>query len=131
MVFEILTNFGRHEVRKQSYILFVARRRRTGQLRKIRISLNYLYTDSGHRDWHAEPDRDRGYIRAPMLVKVHSFNKLRRKKISSRSQYTRLEKVARQERGRASRLAGFAASEVSSLYGLKAERRWSHGAEHG
>lgn len=106
-------------MRKQSYILFVARGE-DGQLRKIPISLNYLYVlIAGIGIGMLSLTGIAGsYTR--MLVKVHSFNKLRTEKEQLTQRYTQLEQVA-QERDVQVASLGSLASEVSSLYGLKAE----------
>src|SRR5258707_9204705 len=106
-------------LRKQSYILFVARGK-DGQLRKIPISLNYLYVlVAGIGIGMLSLTGIAGsYTR--MLVKVHRFNQLRTEKEQLTQQYTRLEQVA-QERDVQVASLGSLASEVSSLYGLKAE----------
>jgi murein DD-endopeptidase MepM/ murein hydrolase activator NlpD len=106
-------------LRKQSYILFVARGE-DGQLRKIPISLNYLYVlVAGIGIGMLSLTGIAGsYTR--MLVKVHRYNQLRTEKDQLRQQYTQLEQVA-QERDVQVASLGSLASEVSSLYGLKAE----------
>lgn len=106
-------------MRKQSYILFVARGE-DGQLRKIPISLNYLYVlVAGIGIGMLSLTGIAGsYTR--MLVKVHRYNQLRTEKDQLRQQYTQLEQVA-QERDVQVASLGSLASEVSSLYGLKAE----------
>ena len=106
-------------MRKQSYILFVARGE-DGQLRKIPISLNYLYVlIAGIAIGMLSLTGIAGsYSR--MLVKVSRFNKLRTEKEQLTQQYTQLEQVAKERDVQVASL-GSLASEVSSLYGLKAE----------
>jgi len=86
-------HFGRSSLRKQSYILFVARGK-DGQLRKIPISLNYLYVlVAGIGIGMLSLTGIAGsYTR--MLVKVHRFNQLRTEKEQLTQQYTRLEQSA-------------------------------------
>jgi len=81
-------------LRKQSYILFVARGE-DGNLRKIPISLNYLYVlVAGIAIGMLSLTGIVGsYTR--MLVKVSRFNQLRTEKEQLSQQYSKLEQVAK------------------------------------
>ena len=106
-------------MRKQSYILFVARGE-DGNLRKIPISLNYLYVlVAGIAIGMLSLTGIVGsYTR--MLVKVSRFNQLRTEKEQLTQQYSKLEQVAKERDVQVASL-GSLAGEVSSLYGLKSE----------
>jgi murein DD-endopeptidase MepM/ murein hydrolase activator NlpD len=115
----LIRQIGRR-LRKRFYILFVARGE-DGQLRKIPIPLHYIYlflagvgigllTLTGIAG---------SYTR--MLVKVAHYNQLRTEKDQIAQRYNHLEQVA-QERDVQVASLGSLASEVSSLYGLKADQ---------
>jgi murein DD-endopeptidase MepM/ murein hydrolase activator NlpD len=106
-------------LRKRFYILFVARDNE-GQLRKIPIPLHYLYVFvAGAMIGMLSITGIAGsYVR--MLSKVMRFNEVRAEREQLKTRYTRLEKVA-QDRDIQVASLGSLASEVSALYGLKAE----------
>ncbi len=106
-------------MRKRFYILFVARGE-DGQLRKIPIPLHYLYVlvAGGVIAVLSMTGIASSYTR--MLVKVSHFNQLRTEKDQLRTQYTRLEEVAKERDIQVASL-GSLAGEVSSLYGLKTD----------
>lgn len=114
-----MTN-GRHILRKRFYILFVARGD-DGQLRKIPIPLHYLYifVVGAAIGALSLTGIASSYLR--MLLKVSAFNELRTEKEELRNRYSRLEQVAKERDIQVASL-GSLASEVSSLYGLKADR---------
>jgi murein DD-endopeptidase MepM/ murein hydrolase activator NlpD len=106
-------------LRKRYYIFFVSRDSE-GQIRKIPIPVHYLYvflvgavigmlTITGIAG---------SYTR--MLSKVQQFNELRNEKEALKSRYSQLERVAREKEIQVASL-GSLASEVSTLYGLKAD----------
>jgi murein DD-endopeptidase MepM/ murein hydrolase activator NlpD len=106
-------------LRKRYYIFFVSRDTE-GQIRKIPIPVPYLYvfligavigmlTITGIAG---------SYTR--MLAKVQQFNELRTEKEALKSRYSQLERVTREKEIQVASL-GSLASEVSTLYGLKAD----------
>ena len=106
-------------MRKRYYIFFVSRDAE-GQIRKIPIPVHYLYvflvgavigmlTITGIAG---------SYTR--MLAKVQQFNELRDEKEALKSRYSQLERVTREKEIQVASL-GSLASEVSTLYGLKAD----------
>ena len=106
-------------MRKRYYIFFVSRDTE-GQIRKIPIPVHYLYvflvgavigmlTITGIAG---------SYTR--MLAKVQQFNELRTEKEALKSRYSQLERVTREKEIQVASL-GSLASEVSTLYGLKAD----------
>ena len=106
-------------MRKRYYIFFVSRDTE-GQIRKIPIPIHYLYvflvgamigmlTITGIAG---------SYTR--MLNKVQQFNELRNEKEALKNRYSQLERVAREKEIQVASL-GSLASEVSTLYGLKAD----------
>jgi murein DD-endopeptidase MepM/ murein hydrolase activator NlpD len=106
-------------LRKRYYIFFVSRDTE-GQIRKIPIPIHYLYvflvgamigmlTITGIAG---------SYTR--MLNKVQQFNELRNEKEALKNRYSQLERVAREKEIQVASL-GSLASEVSTLYGLKAD----------
>jgi murein DD-endopeptidase MepM/ murein hydrolase activator NlpD len=104
---------------KRFYILFVARGA-DGQLRKIPVPTHYLYVLAvgalvGVLGLAGLAD---SYLR--MLVKVGSYNELRAESEDLKTRYSHLEQVARERDMQVASL-GSLASEVSSLYGLKAD----------
>jgi len=104
---------------KRFYILFVARGE-DGELRKIPIPLQYLYVlVVGSAIGMLSLTGIAGsYLR--MLLKVSHYNELRTQKDALTSRYSKLEQVA-QERDVQVASLGSLASEVSTLYGLKAD----------
>ena len=103
---------------KRFYILFVARGE-DGQLRKISIPAHYLYVlvAGAAIGCLSLTGIASSYLR--MLLKVSHFNELRAQKEELKNRYTRLEEVAKERDIQVASL-GSLASEVSSLYGLKA-----------
>jgi murein DD-endopeptidase MepM/ murein hydrolase activator NlpD len=106
-------------LRKRFYILFVARDD-DGQLRKIPIPVHYLYVFvvGAAIGFLSLTGIASSYTR--MLLKVARYNQLRTEKDDLKNRYSRLEQVA-QERDIQVASLGSLASEVSALYGLKAE----------
>ena len=106
-------------MRKRFYILFVARDAE-GQLRKIPIPLHYVYVFMAGAliGMMSITGMAGSYTR--MLMKVMRFNQVRAEREQLRSRYTTLEKVAKEKDIQVASL-GSLASEVSALYGLKAE----------
>jgi murein DD-endopeptidase MepM/ murein hydrolase activator NlpD len=106
-------------LRKRFYILFVARGE-DGQLRKIPIPIHYLYVllVGGLVTVLSLTGIASTYTR--MLVKVSHFNQLRAEKEQLKTQYSRLEEVAKERDIQVASL-GSLAGEVSSLYGLKTD----------
>ncbi|HET7442609.1 MAG TPA: M23 family metallopeptidase [Terriglobales bacterium] len=106
-------------MRKRFYILFVARDD-DGQLRKIPIPVHYLYVFvvGAAIGFLSLTGIASSYAR--MLLKVSRYNELRTEKEDLKNRYSRLEQVA-QERDMQVASLGSLASEVSALYGLKAE----------
>jgi murein DD-endopeptidase MepM/ murein hydrolase activator NlpD len=106
-------------LRKRFYILFVARDAE-GQLRKIPIPLHYVYVFLAGALIGMLSITGMAGSYARMLMKVMRFNQVRAEKEQLKHRYTRLEKVA-QERDVQVASLGSLASEVSALYGLKAQ----------
>jgi murein DD-endopeptidase MepM/ murein hydrolase activator NlpD len=106
-------------LRKRFYILFVARDA-DGELRKIHIPLHYLYVfmAGAMLGMFTITGIAGSYTR--MLMKVAHFNQLRSEKEQLRTRYKELERVAREKDIQVASL-GSLASEVSTLYGLKAD----------
>jgi hypothetical protein len=104
---------------KHFYILFVARSQ-DGQLRKIPIPTRYLYVLAVGAliGVLGLTGLASSYVR--MLSKVSSYNQLRAEREDLKTRYTHLEQVARERDIQVASL-GSLASEVSSLYGLKAD----------
>jgi len=90
-----------------------------GQLRKIPIPVHYLYVllVGAAIGVLSLTGIASSYLR--MLLKVSHYNELRTQKDALKNRYSRLEEVA-QERDIQVASLGSLASEVSSLYGLKA-----------
>lgn len=106
-------------MQKRFYILFVARGD-DGQLRKISIPVHYLYlfVIGAAIGFLSLTGIASSYTR--MLLKVSEFNQLRTEKDQLKSNYSRLEQVAKERDMQVASL-GSIASEVSALYGLKAQ----------
>ena len=106
-------------MQKRFYILFVARGD-DGQLRKISIPVHYLYlfVIGAAIGFLSLTGIASSYTR--MLLKVSQFNQLRTEKDQLKSNYSRLEQVAKERDLQVASL-GSIASEVSALYGLKAQ----------
>ena len=104
-------------MQKRFYILFVARGD-DGQLRKISIPVHYLYVFvvGAAIGFLSLTGIASSYTR--MLLKVSQFNQLRTEKDQLKSNYSRLEQVAKERDLQVASL-GSIASEVSALYGLK------------
>jgi murein DD-endopeptidase MepM/ murein hydrolase activator NlpD len=104
---------------RRFYILFVARGK-DGQLRKIPISLNYLYvlTAGVAIGILSLTGIASSYMR--MLLKVSHYNELRTQKEALSNRYSKLEQEA-QERDVQVASLGSLAGEVSTLYGLKSD----------
>lgn len=106
-------------MQKRFYILFVARGD-DGQLRKISIPVHYLYVFviGAAIGFLSLTGIASSYTR--MLLKVSQFNQLRTEKDQLKTNYSRLEQVAKERDLQVASL-GSIASEVSALYGLKAQ----------
>jgi murein DD-endopeptidase MepM/ murein hydrolase activator NlpD len=106
-------------VRKRFYIFIVARDE-DGQLRKISIPVQYLYVllVGAAIGLLSLTGIASSYTR--MLQKVASYNQLRTEQTELKDRYSRLEQVAKERDIQVASL-GSLASEVSALYGLKAE----------
>jgi murein DD-endopeptidase MepM/ murein hydrolase activator NlpD len=106
-------------LQKRFYILFVARGD-DGTLRKISIPVHYLYIFAigAAIGFLSLTGIASSYTR--MLLKVSQFNQLRTEKDQLKSNYSRLEQVAKERDVQVASL-GSIASEVSALYGLKSE----------
>jgi len=104
-------------LQKRFYILFVARGD-DGQLRKISIPVHYLYVFviGAAIGFLSLTGIASSYTR--MLLKVSQFNQLRTEKDQLKSNYSRLEQVAKERDLQVASL-GSIAGEVSALYGLK------------
>lgn len=107
------------DLQKRFYILFVARGD-DGTLRKISIPVHYLYVFAigAAIGFLSLTGIASSYTR--MLLKVSQFNQLRTEKDQLKSNYSRLEQVAKERDVQVASL-GSIASEVSALYGLKSE----------
>jgi len=110
----------RKRLRKRFYVLFVARDNQ-GELRKIHIPLHYLYVLVVGIGLSALSLTGIASSYLRMLFKVSRFNELRTEKDDLKSRYTRLEQVANERDIQVASL-GSLASEVSSLYGLNADK---------
>jgi murein DD-endopeptidase MepM/ murein hydrolase activator NlpD len=106
-------------LQKRFYILFVTRDAE-GELRKIPIPLHYLYVFmvGALIGMMSITGMAGSYTR--MLSKVMRFNQLRSEKEALKNRYNQLEQVAKEKDIQVASL-GSLASEVSALYGLKAE----------
>ena len=106
-------------MQKRFYILFVARGD-DGQLRKISIPVHYLYVFviGAAIGFLSLTGIASSYTR--MLLKVSEFNQLRTEKDQLKSNYSRLEQVAKERDLQVASL-GSIAGEVSALYGLKSQ----------
>jgi murein DD-endopeptidase MepM/ murein hydrolase activator NlpD len=106
-------------LQKRFYILFVARGD-DGQLRKVSIPVHYLYVFviGAAIGFLSLTGIASSYTR--MLLKVSQFNQLRTEKDQLKTNYSRLEQVAKERDLQVASL-GSIASEVSALYGLKAQ----------
>ncbi len=106
-------------MRKRFYILFVARDAE-GQLRKIPIPLHYVqvFLAGALIGMLSITGMAGSYTR--MLMKVMRFNQVRAEKEQLKNRYNRLEKVAQDKDIQVASL-GSLASEVTALYGLKAQ----------
>jgi murein DD-endopeptidase MepM/ murein hydrolase activator NlpD len=104
---------------KRFYILFVARGA-DGQLRKIPVPTHYLYVLAVGALVGVLGLGGLAHSYLRMLVKVGSYNELRAESEDLKSRYSHLEQVARERDMQVASL-GSLASEVSSLYGLKAD----------
>jgi murein DD-endopeptidase MepM/ murein hydrolase activator NlpD len=104
-------------LQKRFYILFVARGD-DGQLRKISIPVHYLYVFvvGAAIGFLSLTGIASSYTR--MLLKVAQFNQLRTEKDQLKTDYSRLEQVAKERDLQVASL-GSLAGEVSALYGLK------------
>lgn len=106
-------------MRKRFYILFVARDAE-GQLRKIPISLHYVYVFLAGAIIGMLTITGMAGSYTRMLVKTERFNELRSEKENLRNQYSKLERVSREKDLQVASL-GSIASEVSAIYGLKSD----------
>jgi len=115
----MLQNLEESILQKRFYILFVARGD-DGQLRKISIPVHYLYVFviGAAIGFLSLTGIASSYTR--MLLKVSEFNQLRTEKDQLKSNYSRLEQVAKERDLQVASL-GSIAGEVSALYGLKAQ----------
>ena len=106
-------------MRKRFYILFVARDPE-GELRKIPIPLHHVYVFMAGAllGMLTITGMAGSYVR--MLTKVTRFNQLRSEKEALKSRYTELEEASKEKDIQVASL-GSIASEVSAIYGLKAE----------
>jgi len=106
-------------LRKRFYILFVARDPE-GELRKIPIPLHHVYVFMAGAllGMLTITGMAGSYVR--MLTKVTRFNQLRSEKEALKSRYTELEQANHEKDIQVASL-GSLASEVSAIYGLKAE----------
>ena len=106
-------------MQKRFYILFVARGD-DGQLRKISIPVHYLYVFviGAAIGFLSLTGIASSYTR--MLLKVSQFNQLRTEKDQLKTNYSKLEQVAKERDLQVASL-GSIAGEVSALYGLKAQ----------
>ena len=111
-------------MQKRFYILFVARGD-DGQLRKVSIPVHYLwvFVIGAAIGFLSLTGIASSYTR--MLLKVSQFNQLRTEKDQLKTNYSRLEQVAKERDLQVASL-GSIASEVSALYGLEVcNRPWS------
>jgi len=114
-------------LRKRFYILFVARDSE-GHLRKIPISLHYVYVFLAGAVIGMLTITGMAGSYARMLVKTLHFNELRDEKEQLKSQYSRLERVSREKDIQVASL-GSIASEVSAMYGLKSDSKLAEGTQ--
>ncbi|MBZ5569944.1 MAG: M23 family metallopeptidase [Acidobacteriia bacterium] len=112
-------------MRKRFYILFVARDPE-GQLRKIPIPLHYVQVFLAGALIGMLSITGMAGSYARMLMKVMRFNQVRAEKEQLKNRYNRLEKVAADRDIQVASL-GSLASEVTALYGLKAQPLLSAG----
>jgi murein DD-endopeptidase MepM/ murein hydrolase activator NlpD len=110
---------SRSDLQKRFYILFVARGD-DGQLRKISIPVHYLYVFviGAAIGFLSLTGIASSYTR--MLLKVSRYNELRQEKDQLKTNYSRLEEVAKERDVQVASL-GSIAGEVSALYGLKTQ----------
>src|ERR1700756_2716861 len=115
----MIQNLEEPILQKRFYILFVARGD-DGQLRKISIPVHYLYlfVVGAAIGFLSLTGIASSYTR--MLLKVSQYNQLRTEKDQLKTNYSRLEQVAKERDLQVASL-GSIASEVSALYGLKAQ----------
>lgn len=106
-------------MRKRFYILFVARDD-DGQLRKIHIPVHYVYILAIGAAIGILSLTGIASSYARMLLKVSSYNQLRREKEELTHRYSQLEQVTKEKDIQVASL-GSLASEVSALYGLKSD----------
>jgi murein DD-endopeptidase MepM/ murein hydrolase activator NlpD len=106
-------------LRKRFYILFVARDD-DGQLRKIPIPVHYVYVLAVGAAIGMLSLTGIASSYSRMLLKVSSYNQLRREKDELKNRYSQLEQVAKEKDIQVASL-GSLASEVSALYGLKSD----------
>ena len=106
-------------MQKRFYILFVARGD-DGQLRKVSIPVHYLwvFVIGAAIGFLSLTGIASSYTR--MLLKVSQYNQLRTEKDQLKTNYSRLEQVAKERDLQVASL-GSIASEVSALYGLKSQ----------
>ncbi len=114
-------------MRKRFYILFVARDAE-GHLRKIPISLHYVYVFLAGAIIGMLTITGMAGSYTRMLVKTERFNELRNQKEQLRNQYSKLEQVSHEKDIQVASL-GSLASEVSALYGLRADSKLAQGAQ--
>jgi murein DD-endopeptidase MepM/ murein hydrolase activator NlpD len=116
----LITN-GRRRLHKRFYILFVARGE-DGQLRKVSIPLHYryLYVFAAGIAIGILSLTGIASSYARMLLKVSRFDEVRTEKDQLKTNYSKLEQVAKERDIQVASL-GSLASEVSSLYGLKSD----------
>jgi murein DD-endopeptidase MepM/ murein hydrolase activator NlpD len=114
-------------LRKRFYILFVARDSE-GHLRKIPISLHYVYVFLAGAVIGMLTITGMAGSYTRMLVKTVHFNELRDQQEQLKTQYSRLEQVSREKEIQVASL-GSIASEVSSIYGLKPDSKLVQAAQ--
>jgi murein DD-endopeptidase MepM/ murein hydrolase activator NlpD len=114
-------------LRKRFYILFVARDAE-GHLRKIPISLHYVYVFLAGAIIGMLTITGMAGSYTRMLLKTERFNELRNQKEELRNQYSKLEQVSHEKDIQVASL-GSLASEVSALYGLKPESKLAQSAQ--
>ena len=118
---------GNRVLRKRFYILFVARDAE-GHLRKIPISLHYLYVFLAGAIIGMLTITGMAGSYTRMVLKTERFNELRNQKEQLRNQYSKLEQVSHEKDIQVASL-GSLASEVSALYGLKPDSKLAPGAQ--
>jgi murein DD-endopeptidase MepM/ murein hydrolase activator NlpD len=114
-------------LRKRFYILFVARDAE-GHLRKIPISLHYVYVFLAGAIIGMLTITGMAGSYTRMLVKTERFNELRNQKEQLKNQYSKLEQVSHEKDIQVASL-GSIASEVSALYGLKPDSKLAQGSQ--